>query len=444
MKHLWPRSLFGRLAVIMLVGIVLVLALSLSLFLSERERIGRVAYYQGVAEEIASATELLEHAGANARGHLLRELSRRRLRFAPQPQPAPGPAADKHPLAASLRAAMPAGEFLVQEFSRPGMPHRSLLVSFRLSDGSAMQVRLPDAPFSPHGRPPQLNSLFAALAALVVGIALLTWLAVGLATRPLSRLAAAARALGENPDRAPLDTSGPLEVSQAAQAFNHMQERIRDYVNERTRILAAISHDLQTPITRLRLRAELVDDEELRARIQSDLDSMQALVREGLAYARSMDEHAPLQLVDVDQLLAALRDDATDMGWQVTLDSALDTPLLAPPTALRRALWNLIENAVKFGGAVDVSATRDAEEAWIRIRDRGPGLDEDKLEKVFEPFYRVEHSRNRATGGTGLGLAITRNLLRRQGGKVHLRNHPDGGLEAVVQLPLSAAAVQQD
>ena len=318
---------------------------------------------------------------------------------------------------------------------RPGMKHPIIIAVVHLADGTPLQVRLPGIPPGPHLRNPEPARLFAALAALIGGVGLLTWFAVRLATRPLSRMAEAARALGEDPERAPMDTRGPTEVSQAAQAFNQMQQRIREHVSERTRILAAISHDLQTPITRLRLRAELLDDEPLRTRVQADLDSMQALIKEGLVYARSLDDATPAQAIDVDSLLEALREDALDMGWKVSLSGGVGARVHARLTAVRRALWNLIENGAKFGGAVEIQVSSTPQMIEIRIRDHGPGLPESELEKVFEPFYRLETSRNRDTGGTGLGLAIARNLLRRQQGQVHLHNHPAGGLEAVVVLP---------
>jgi len=300
-------------------------------------------------------------------------------------------------------------------------------------------VRLPGPLFVPPPRTPP-ESLLASLLALIVGVSLLSWLAVRIATRPISQLAAAADALGADPERTPIDLRGPVEVARAAQAFNRMQQRIRQHVGERMRILAAISHDLQTPITRLRLRAELVDDDGLRAKIQADLDAMQALVKEGLAYARSLDATAVEQAIDLEGLIDALREDAVDMGWDVKVSGRIDAPCYGRVDALRRALWNLIENGVKFGARVEIALAQTAATFEIHIRDLGPGLPHAELEKVFEPFYRTETSRNRETGGTGLGLAIARNLLRAQGGEVHLANHPDGGLEATVMLPRQRAA----
>ncbi len=433
----WPRSLFARLMLIWLVGIAVVLSVSIALFVGERERIGRAALFDGIAQEIAATTDVLDRLAPQERERWIDELGRRRLRFALRPpaedlQTLPG----NHPLLLALREAMPQRAVeLLHVHNRRGMPHPVVAASLRLSDGTPLQVRLPGLPPAAVMAPPAPARLFAALAALVGGVSLLAWIAVRLATRPLSRMAAAARALGEDPEHAPMPTTGPTEVAQAANAFNQMQQRIREHVGERTRILAAISHDLQTPITRLRLRAELVDDEPLRARIQSDLDAMQALVEEGLAYARSMDEKAPAQPIDLAGLAQALRDDARDMGWQVELSTSVRHPFAGQPNALRRALWNLIENGVKFGGRADISVQEHDSGFEVRIRDHGPGLPEAELDKVFEPFYRTESSRSRETGGSGLGLAIARNLLRAQGGEVRLVNHPDGGLEAVVALP---------
>lgn len=431
----WPRSLFARLMLIWLLGIGIVLAVSFALFVGERDRVGRAALFEGVAQEIAAAAGVLDRLAPTERERWIDEFGRRRLRLHLRPPPEHlRPMPPDHALLKALREAMPGRAVALFAHERAGMPHPVPVVAVTLADGAPMQVRLPGIPPVPHLSAPPPGRLFAALLALVGGVSLLTWIAVRLATRPLSRMAAAAHALGEDPESAPMSTAGPLEVAQAASAFNQMQQRIREHVAERTRILAAISHDLQTPITRLRLRAELVDDDALRNRIQSDLDAMQALVKEGLAYARSLDASTPAQAIDLDGLLAALCADARDMGWEVELEGQAGTRCLGQPTALRRALWNLIENGIKFGGHVGITVEATDGSFLIHIRDRGPGLPAEELDKVFEPFYRTESSRNRDTGGTGLGLAIARNLLRNQGGEASLRNHPDGGLEALVTI----------
>lgn len=438
MRLPWPRTLFARLMLIWLGGMILVLTVSGAVLLSERDRYARNVLFEGLTRELVAIVDVLDGLPPSQRASWIDTLGRRRLRLAlaeapPEATPLPG----TPPLLDALRRALP--DHAVTLHTRPRTsgqhPHHvDTLAQLRLGDGSPLTVRLPGPLLGgrPPGPPP--GSLVTALIALLLGMTLLTWLAVRVATRPLSRLAAAADALGDDPTAAPLALDGPSEVARAAQAFNHMQQRILQHVEERTRILAAISHDLQTPITRLRLRAEMVEDETLRGRIQADLDAMQALAREGLEYARSLDTSAERQAIDLNALLGALAEDACDMGWTVQVSGQAARPCPAYPTGLRRALWNLIENGVKFGGRVEISLADGARGPEIRIRDHGPGLPDAELEQVFEPFYRTEASRNRDTGGTGLGLAIARNLLRAQGGDVRLVNHPEAGLEAVVSL----------
>jgi len=443
MKRLWPRSLFARLMLIWLIGIFLVLAVSITLFISERERV----WSEGFAREIASNADILDSLAPEERRRMLDEERgggrRGRLRLGLTLPEHARPLPDDHPLLPALREAMSERQPVLYTYRRGEGRHspeqQLLLVSVTLADGSILtvrprgQFRMPGQPFtlSPYSPPSVMAS---ALLALVIGVGILTWISVRIATRPLSNLSAAARALGEDPERAPLEPVGPTEVIQATEAFNQMQQRITAHMRERTRILAAISHDLQTPITRLRLRAEMIDDEALQARIQSDLDAMQSLIREGLDYARSMEVSAPAQPIDLNGLLAALCGDATDMGWAVSVTGQAGEPFLGHPVALRRALWNLIENGVKFGQSVDIVLSDTPDAARILIRDHGPGLPAEEMERVFEPFYRTESSRSRETGGTGLGLAITRNLLRVQHGDISLDNHPEGGLLATVIL----------
>jgi signal transduction histidine kinase len=428
-----PRSLFARLMLIWLVGIALVLAVSLALFVGERERIGRSALFEGVAQEIATVADLLDSMSPPERERWIDEIGRRRLRLALAPAPRSPASARRGPPPAGRPArgdAAAPGDAVHPSARRPPPP--------RPGDRARARRRHPAAG-APAGHPAgsrrscriSPGACLAALAALVAGVGLLTWIAVRIATRPLSRMAEAARALGEDPTRAPMDTRGPTEVAQAAAAFNQMQQRIAEHVAERTRILAAISHDLQTPITRLRLRAEMVDDEGLRARIQSDLDAMQGLVKEGSGLRAQPGRTQPGAGDRARPPAAGRAEDARDMGWTVRVPADAQGRIVGNPAALRRALWNLIENGVKFGGEVELALTCAGGRCEIRVRDHGPGLAEDELEKVFEPFYRTEASRNRETGGTGLGLAITRNLLHAQGGEVALRNHPEGGLEAV-------------
>ena len=438
MRCLWPRTLFARLMLIWLIGIFLVLSISVVIFVNERDRV----LSQGFAREIAANADIIDNLSLPERRRAFDEQGRGRrglLRLGLSLPEHARPVADDHPMLPILREAMPERQPALYTYGREEERSPSgftpLIVSVKLADGSMLTARLRGQYRAPaHTMSSHASMMAGALLALVIGVVLLTWISVRIAIRPLSNLSAAARALGEDPERPPLNPVGPTEVIQATEAFNQMQRRISAHMHERTRILAAISHDLQTPITRLRLRAEMIDDETMQSRIQSDLDAMQSLIREGLDYARSMEVSAPAQAIDLNGLLAALCGDATDMGWAVSVTGQANTPFTGHPVALRRALWNLIENGVKFGKSVDISLSETPETFRILIRDHGTGLPVEEIERVFEPFYRTESSRNRETGGTGLGLAIARNLLHVQRGSVCLDNHPEGGLLATVTL----------
>lgn len=268
-----------------------------------------------------------------------------------------------------------------------------------------------------------------------LSIALLAYVVARMSTAPLKRLAKAARALGEDINREPLKPAGASEIRQATAAFNAMQARIRQHIAQRTQMLAAITHDLQTPLTRMRLRLEKVQDSELQERLKGDLDAMQAMVREGLELARSTDTTEAMCSLDLDSLLDSVCSDASDSGQDVTLKGRANMTLMGRPLALRRCFGNVIDNAVKYGRRATVTVERQGGKAIVRIRDEGPGIPEGELACVFEPFYRVEGSRSRESGGTGLGLPIARNIVEQHGGSISLANHPEGGLVATLVLP---------
>lgn len=275
---------------------------------------------------------------------------------------------------------------------------------------------------------------------LIVGIVLcaaaLAFYVARSAAAPLERMAKAASELGDDLERPPTPETGPLEVQAAARAFNAMQQRIRRHLAERTQILAAITHDLQTPATRLRLRLEKVEDPELREKLISDLAAMQTLIREGLSLARSAERGEPPMWMDLDSLVQSVVEDEADAGRKVVFAGGCGCDTQGRPEALRRAISNLIDNAISYGGGAEVSIVRDGDRALVRVRDRGPGIAPDQLEAVFEPFVRLEASRSRDTGGTGLGLTIARALIEQSGGQVTLENAPGGGLVATVSLPV--------
>ena len=275
---------------------------------------------------------------------------------------------------------------------------------------------------------------------LLLGAVLaLSFVAVRWITRPLQVLASAAEGLGQDIDRPPLDEAGPLEVRRAAQAFNAMQRRLSHFIHDRTRILAAMSHDLKTPITRMRLRADLLDDDELRQRFEADLKEMEIMVTHTLEFMRGLGGNEPRQAVDVMALLESLQADNEAMGRPVRIEGRAHQPFVAVASLLKRCLVNLIDNAVLYGGQATVVVEDTPLNLTLRVLDDGPGIAQAELEKVFEPFYRLEGSRSRQTGGTGLGLTIARNIAQTHGGDIALRNRPEGGLEVVLSLPRKAA-----
>jgi signal transduction histidine kinase len=304
-------------------------------------------------------------------------------------------------------------------------------LNVRLRDGEQLHL----AVLPPRSLVAAETDYRSVLALFFVSIAILAYLVARMTTRPLKQLAQAAQDLGNDINRAPLDLTGASEIRQASAAFNAMQARIRQYIFQRTQMLAAITHDLQTPLTRMRLRLEKVSDHELQERLIGDLSAMQAMVREGLDLARSMDTTESMQCLDLDSLLDSVCDDAADASQAVTLTGRSGMALLGRPLDLRRCLGNLIDNAVKYGQQAQVTADRVNGAARIRVRDAGPGIPQAEQSRVFDPFYRVETSRSRESGGTGLGLTIARNIAEQHGGSISLANHPDGGLEVTLMLP---------
>jgi signal transduction histidine kinase len=306
------------------------------------------------------------------------------------------------------------------------------LIQTKLSDGTNLTFSM-DTPWVQGARRRLLDPAFLAMIAFAIGV--LAYVVARISSVPLKRLSKAAAELGRDLDRAPVDVSGPTEVQGAAEAFNAMQRRLQQHVRERTNMLAAITHDLQTPLTRLRLRLEKVEDEALREKLVADLAAMKALVDEGLELARSAETSEPRVMLDLDSALESLVADAVDAGGDAAFEQGCNAVMQLRPLAISRLFSNLIDNALKYGGSAVVSATSSQGAVSVRVRDRGPGLPEDMLERVFDPFVRLEDSRSRQTGGAGLGLTIARTLAEKNGATLALRNHPEGGLEAIVHWP---------
>ncbi|MDP1777697.1 MAG: ATP-binding protein, partial [Brevundimonas sp.] len=304
----------------------------------------------------------------------------------------------------------------------------------------AASVRQPDGDWATVEAPrgllsPWQQRLLLALAISMLLLAPLVWIMARRLTRPIRVFADAAERLGADPDAEPLTPSGPSEVRTAIHAFNDMQASLRDHMRRRTQTVAAIAHDLRTPLTRLRFRAEQAPDV-VRDRMAADIEEMDALIAQAMAYVRGEATPERREAFDLDALAADCADGFSETGGAVTFDGGGELPVEADPATLRRALGNLIANAVKYGGAARVKTFAEDGHAVVLIEDDGPGLPGDELEAVFEPFHRAERSRSRETGGAGLGLTVARQAARAHGGDVVLANRDGGGLVARLTLPL--------
>jgi signal transduction histidine kinase len=270
---------------------------------------------------------------------------------------------------------------------------------------------------------------------LIISIATVSAVATWQLARPIREFTDALRRFGSDPRAALLPETGPRELRASISAFNAMQAQIQRFVDDRTAMLAAISHDLRTPLTRMRLRGEFVEDKEQRARLFRDVDEMQAMVDSALAFFRDDFQAEQTTTFDFAELLRTITEDYSDQGCEISYNGAEHVAFCGRPLALKRAFTNVIDNAVKYGRTPELELCCFEERFVVVVRDAGPGIPPEAVEKVFRPFFRLERSRNRATGGAGLGLTSAQAVIRGHGGEISLRNRPTGGLEVEVILP---------
>jgi signal transduction histidine kinase len=470
--RLLPQSLFGRLLLFLTGGLIIAQLLSAAILLQDREQALYHAIGGHVAQRIAAIVNLLDALDDSERRRLVTALDLPPTRISLDPPWENAIEPDERYHTALFRGLLrrqlgPDRPFQVEitddlppppppaerpRWLAPDQPQRprdwtdrpprwrmhammlglrNFVVQVRLRDGATVtfQQVLPEEVIAWPAR------LLLILLVLLVAVAVLAALAVRALIRPLAVLADAAGELGRDIRRPPLEENGPLEVRRAARAFNTMQERLIRYIEDRNRILAALSHDLKTPITRLRLRTELLDAAPLREKFLADLDDMQRMAQASLDFLRGGEDSEPIAPLDFNALLESLQEDAEDTGHEIGITGAARQPLRCRPLALKRCLTNLVDNALKYGQCAKIAVTDTPARLTLIVRDRGPGIPAAELERVFEPFYRLESSRSRDTGGTGLGLSIARNIARAHGGELTLRNHPQGGLEAILELP---------
>ncbi|MDH3474300.1 MAG: ATP-binding protein [Rhodospirillales bacterium] len=489
--RLLPRTLVGRTLAVLLVGLTLSHLIGLAIYSGDRSLALTTQSGRDAAERIAAAVRTFEAAepadrprlaqsmwapgfsvvwatestiaeeDRGWRARLLRLTISRALdgyaqeRIRVVRQEAPG--SDRPPGLGGLRDATGAGDVLtgggahmrhmremgmgmgmgmgmaaaMDRMDRAWRDGEILEASLQLADGSWLNFAF----LTPREEPFWWARFFLSILLMTaVVIAVSVW-AVRRAARPLAVFSRAAERLGLDVNAPPVAEAGPHEVSQLARAFNAMQGRLNTFVQDRTQMLAAISHDLRTPITRLRLRADFVEDEEQRQKMLADLDQMEAMIAATLSFAREDVAQEPGRPFDLAVLLQDLCDDAAESGHRAAYQGPTAFTYRGRPLALKRAFANLIDNAVKYGEAAEVSLVAADGVATVVVEDSGPGIPEDEQDKVFAPFYRLEGSRCRDTGGVGLGLASVRSIVRAHGGQVVLANRETRGLRVTVTLP---------
>jgi signal transduction histidine kinase len=442
--RVWPRSLAARTAVVLLIGLAVVQVAGLTIHALDRIDVQRLAEARDVAVRAVATYRMVMMTSPERRSEVLSQ--RHRLpgltaEISPLPpvvDPADVPFFGLRLLRVSLNLVPLMGVPHWRELRLEAIQgRRMILISMLMPDGEWLNLTVPVEPLSAWLSP----TFLAAFVVMTVAAAGLTIWAVRRLTAPVRTLAAAAEALGRDVNAPPLPEAGPLEVATAAVAFNTMAARIRRFVQDRTELLTAIGHDLRTPITRLKLRAEFVEDEEQRNKMLADLEELETMVSATLAFGRDARTTEPVTPLDLAELIRTVLDEASDARPEAASSLSYDGPqhltVHARPLALKRALTNLVANAVIYGGRARVRLVPpEGGSVVIEVEDDGPGIPPGQLERVFEPFHRGEPSRNRETGGVGLGLPIARNILRAHGGDVTLANRPLGGVRATLALPV--------
>lgn len=450
----------GHVSLIVVVSVIVSLAGSAIFFLYDRTETAKRFIAESRAERVAALVKSFDRASGADRKMLLRTMNNRWIRariFERKP---------------ALRQDIPAGiqdvtdlferhlkTLLDRPFEigildrpqrrerpsvRPDRPDRSVFRRRGASYRLAVVLPQSDGRWLVFHAPVRLARLEASqrLIYLILGAALLvlvvTVWAVHRVTRPLRQFAEAADRLGLDLRAPPMSEDGAREVRAATRAFNRMQDRLRRLIDDRTLMLAAISHDLRTVLTRLQLRAEFIDDAGQREKAVADIVEMQTMLESTLSFARDDTVEETRTELDLSALVQSLSDDMADSGQSVKCEGLPHLTYRCQPVALRRAIGNLLVNAVKYGQEATVGVRQEEDTVIIEVADLGPGIPEEMRERVFTPFFRVEDSRNRETGGTGLGLSVARSIIRRHGGDIALLDRPGGGLLARVSLPLAA------
>ena len=458
--RLFPRSLAGQLSVLLIAAVLIAQVVTLVFFAESRRSAIDAAAREQVLGRIATLANLIEETPVGQRDRILGALSTTRFTYSVTPEPLVKGDVTVWPdneTRAKLDEIFGPGRQVRAEFAdndRAGAEPHSTMRGNGLGQGArqrmkhwpptlALSVRLADGAWlnSETLLPrPQLWAWPVVMSTFltVIAISLVMALSVRRITKPLRELAQASDRLGRGENVPDLPERGPEEIVRATRAFNAMQARVSRFVADRTRMVAAISHDLRTPLTSLRLRAEFIDDDETRERMVATIDEMARMAEATLAFARDDAAGEESRNTDLVALIEAVSADFSDLGHDVSVEGPEHLYLSVRQVSLRRALRNLVENAIRYGLRARVRLERTATAVVIAVDDDGPGIPEDKLEEVFAPFTRLETSRNLETGGVGLGLATARSTVRAHGGELTLANRPGGGLTAAIHLPVAA------
>jgi len=439
----WPGSLAGRTALVLLLSLMLVQIAGLTIHALDRIDVIRVAQDRDAAVRAVSLYRSVLLASPEAQAGVVKEFDDRDdadaqlgpTAFAPD-APKSDPAEVLELRVNTLLVPMPAADRPKQILWWGGTSFGKIYAAMHLPNGPWLNITV----YEPRPRPWHSSTFLIAFLVMTLAAAGLTLWAVRRLIEPVATLAAAAERLGRDMNAPPLPENGPSEVATAAAAFNVMAGRMRRALSDRNFMLVAIGHDLRTPITRLKLRAEYMDDEEQRRKMLGDLEELEAMVSATLAVGRDTSIDEPVAPLDLAELVRTVLDETADARPEAADHLTFDGPdhlvVRARPFALKRALTNLISNAVNYGGCANITlAGANARQITLAIEDEGPGIPPEDIERLFQPFQRLETSRNRETGGIGLGLTIARNILRAHGGEVLLGNRAAGGARATVILP---------
>jgi two-component system osmolarity sensor histidine kinase EnvZ len=425
--------LFDTIAVrlLLLVAACVALSIGLTWLVMHSGAITPEHEIRAMADRIAGVATALEAAPASAREPIAAHASAAgyALHWVAKP---PG---ETEPAPASVLGSALGASLGLPKGAIRRLPAKAGILVIPLRDGSALTVAV--APTLAFAEAPKFTLPLTLLCASALLVCLL---AARTAAQGMAHFVRTAEHFGRAGTVQKLPLRGPREVRAAITAFNAMQARIERVMGERTAMLGALSHDLRTPLARMRLRAEFLADEREQRRMLRDLDEMEAMVNQSLDFLRDDSRTEPPTKLDLAVLLQGIAEEQADLGREVAFHGPEHATIQARPLSLKRAIANIVENAVKYGTKADIELRLEGKAASVSVSDDGPGIPESLRERVFEPFYRAEASRNRETGGVGLGLSIARAVIRSHGGEIRLADHALGGLIVRVDLPIGATA----